>query len=413
MRAPLDGVDHVVVVAAHPDDETLGVGGLLASLGPSVAVDVVVATDGEASHPASPTHTPERLATRRRAEVREAVGLLAPHARLHLLGLPDGGLADPDATAELVARLVRLVGTDGTGTALVSTYRRDGHPDHEAAARAASSAAWRTDARLLQFPIWWWPWRPGQPLPEERVHRIPLSGQARDRKRRALAGHVSQVEPLSDRPGDEVLLPEDVLVHFRGPDEVLVAVEPGEESPFEDLHREEEDPWDVRDGWYERRKRALTLAALPHERYAVALEVGCSVGALAADLATRCDRVVAVDEAGEALRAAGGDASGRVELVRARLPEDWHAVPGDVELVVVSEVGYFLSPRRLRDLAGRVRGLLDGAPRATVLACHWRHEIVGWPLRGDDVHAVLEEELGLARRSSLVEEDVVLTVWSR
>ena len=84
-----------------------------------------------------------------------------------------------------------------------------------------------------------------------------------------------------------------------------------------------------------------------------------------------------------------------------------------MDLVLVSEVGYFLSPGRLRALAGRVRRSLEGTPRATVLACHWRHEIVGWPLRGDDVHALLEEELGLPRRSSLLEEDVVLTVWSR
>jgi hypothetical protein len=88
-------------------------------------------------------------------------------------------------------------------------------------------------------------------------------------------------------------------------------------------------------------------------------------------------------------------------------------VPEDVELVVVSEVGYFLSPGRLRTLARRVRKRLADRPRATVVACHWRHEIVGWPLRGDDVHAVLETELGLPRRSRLVEDDVVLTVWSR
>ena len=53
------------------------------------------------------------------------------------------------------------------------------------------------------------------------------------------------------------------------------------------------------------------------------------------------------------------------------------------------------------------------AARAAVLACHWRHEIVGWPLRADDVHAILEAELGLPRRTTTVEDDVLLTVWSR
>ena len=52
-----------LLLAAHPDDETLGAGGLLARLArDGVRCDVVVLTDGEGSHPDSPTHTPARLA---------------------------------------------------------------------------------------------------------------------------------------------------------------------------------------------------------------------------------------------------------------------------------------------------------------------------------------------------------------
>ena len=88
--SPLDlaGVRRVVVLSAHPDDEALGAAGLIRrmhSLG--AQVDVLVATDGEASHPGSPTHSPERIAALRRSEMCRALGHLAPRARLRPLGL--------------------------------------------------------------------------------------------------------------------------------------------------------------------------------------------------------------------------------------------------------------------------------------------------------------------------------------
>lgn len=408
----LAGIGHVVVVAAHPDDETLGVGGLLAGIPTAVTIDVVVATDGNASHPDSSTHTAADLARIRRRETEHAVGLLAPHARLHLLGMPDGGLTG--AQDELTAALVRLMRPGES--VLLAPYRHDGHPDHEAAARAAAAAAWRTDTRLLEYPIWLWHWQGPDSLPWAAVRRVDLRPEERDRKARAVAVHRSQTAPLSDRPGDEVLLPAELLAHFARQWETLLVAEPGERSPFEPLHTDQADPWQVRTSWYERRKRALTLAALPHERYDVCVEVGCSVGALAEDLLSRCGTVVAVDESSAALsRVTGAD---RLRTVRATLPEEWalleEQLADDVDLVVLSEVGYFLSPNRLRELARRAAGLVAGAPRATVLACHWRHDIVGWPLIGDDVHDVLEEVLGAAglrRHSHLVEGDVVLTAW--
>lgn len=410
---PLDlsEISHLLVVAAHPDDETLGVGGLLAGLPADVALDVVVAADGSGSHPDSPTHTPTDLARIRRREAEHALRLLAPRARLHLLDLPDGDLAAH--RNDLTAALVRLVRPGES--VLLAPYRHDGHPDHEAAAQATAATAWRTDARLLEYPIWLWHWQAPDALPWAAVRRVDLPAAQRERKSAAVVAHHSQVAPLSAHPGDEVLLPAEVLAHFARPWETLLVAEPGEPSPFEALHTDEPDPWQVHTSWYERRKRALTLAMLPHEQYAVGVEVGCSVGALAADLLERCESVVAVDESSAAL--ARVENADRLRTVQACLPEQWPLLaghlPDDVDLVVLSEVGYFLSPARLRQLAEHVAQLVTG-PRATVLACHWRHDIVGWALTGDAVHAVLEEVLGAAelrRHSHLVEDDVVLTTW--
>ena len=86
-----DALAKTAVVAAHPDDETLGAAGLLqraASRG--VAIEVLVATLGENPHPASPTHIPGKLATTRVIELEKALKILAPAARHQVLGLPDG-----------------------------------------------------------------------------------------------------------------------------------------------------------------------------------------------------------------------------------------------------------------------------------------------------------------------------------
>src|ERR1700710_724852 len=90
-----DGAGRLTVVAAHPDDESLGAGGLIASAARAGwSVDVIVATDGDASHPNSPTHDPAVLAQIRRREVVAAVAVLAPEATLTFLALPDGRLGD-------------------------------------------------------------------------------------------------------------------------------------------------------------------------------------------------------------------------------------------------------------------------------------------------------------------------------
>ena len=110
--------------------------------------------------------------------------------------------------------------------------------------------------------------------------------------------------PLSSAPGDETLLDAEFLAHFEREHEWFV-VTPGVDSTddeLDELHRDAVDPWGVDSRWYERRKRELLLAVLPRARFASALEVGCSTGALTEALSERADTVLGVDDSADRAR---------------------------------------------------------------------------------------------------------------
>jgi len=180
-------------------------------------------------------------------------------------------------------------------------------------------------------------------------------------------------------------------------------------SYFDTLYAAAEDPWDYRRRWYEARKRALTLAALPHARYASAFEPGCAIGELSAALAERCDRLLISDGCAAAVALARqrfAESSG-VQVEQRLLPEQWPEERFD--LVVFSEWGYYLDGDSLARLLARMRESLqeDGV----LLACHWRHPIDGCMLDGDAVHHLLDAHLDLPRLSSHREDDFLLDVW--
>ncbi len=209
----LEGIGRVVVLAAHPDDESLGAGGLVAAAHRAgLEVVVVVATRGEGSHPRSPTVDRERLAALRSDELRSAARTAVARAcEPHLVGWPDGAVADHED--DLATYVVDLVG-DGRHTLLVATWRHDGHPDHEAVGRAAATVAARTGARLLEYPVWFWHWARPEQAPWADARRLDLTADSAERKRAAIVEHRTQVQALSDLPGDEVLLEPAFLEHF-------------------------------------------------------------------------------------------------------------------------------------------------------------------------------------------------------
>ena len=178
---------------------------------------------------------------------------------------------------------------------------------------------------------------------------------------------------------------------------------------FDLLFEGNDDPWEFRSRWYESRKRALTLASLPLARYANCYEPGCANGELSAGLAERCDRLLASDGSLHAVRLSTERLAGlsHVRIRQERVPFQW---PDETfDLIVISEFAYYLSPTELGLLIERtLKSIRAGG---TVLACHWRRNISGCALNGDEIHQRFNEYLSLPRLTQLVEQDFRLDVW--
>lgn len=215
----------VVAVVPHPDDEALGCGGLLALLADArVPVDVILVTDGSASHPASRHWPPARLAALRREEMRESLARLGlERAPLADLALPDGAVPGPgDPGFALAAQTIAETLDASLARTLVAPWRRDAHADHRACHGLVREALVRRRRRcairVFEYAVW-----DERAAAEDR----PLSGEAiewtldiaaaRQRKAGAIAAHRSQCGlVVEDDPGGFVL-PEAMRERAAGP----------------------------------------------------------------------------------------------------------------------------------------------------------------------------------------------------
>lgn len=223
----------VAVIAPHPDDETIGCGGLIALLAlRRQPVNVLLLSDGGMSHPRSLLWLRPARARLRLAEF---------HAALHILGIeadsaqalqwPDGALPDAgtprfdDAVAELLPRLTAI-----RPNTLLLPWRRDPHADHRAASALgrAANAGLPRPARLLEYAVWA-PHRGAEAtrpaLGETLAWRVDIKTVSQ-RKLKAISAHRSQLGGvIHDDPGGFVLPPE-MLAACAQPFEIFYEVQP-------------------------------------------------------------------------------------------------------------------------------------------------------------------------------------------
>lgn len=218
----LVGDGGLVVVAPHPDDESLGCGGLLAmATAARRQCRVVVVTDGAASHPNSPSWSGARLRALREREAiaaGEELGLCA--SNFVMLGLSDGEgdkwRDDRSATAALADAI-----EDVAATAVFVTWEHDPHCDHRAAARLCDAAA-RGRARLARwrYPVWG---HTAQAAPRQTPAGLRLDISAfLSRKAAAVARHRSQTTDMIDDDPQGFRLSPDMLARFARPFEIFL-----------------------------------------------------------------------------------------------------------------------------------------------------------------------------------------------
>lgn len=180
---------------------------------------------------------------------------------------------------------------------------------------------------------------------------------------------------------------------------------------FETMYEGADDPWRLAERWYEQRKYALTVAALPLPRYRRAFEPACSVGELTRRLADRCEEVLACDRVASAVATARQRTAqwDQVEVRQLTVPEEWP--DGTFDLIVLSEMLYYLDAAGVDRLLDLALGALE--PGGTLVTVHWDHAVAEHLAAGSGIADRLARVPGLRLLADHREPDFVLQVHGR
>jgi len=223
--AAVAGRGGVVVIAPHPDDESLGCGGLISqACAEGRRVKVIVVSDGTGSHPRSRAYPRTRLRALRESEARRAASALGLAPRcVDFLRLRDRFVPGGGPTARVAVERIVAAAREIDATALFVSWRHDPHCDHRAAYFLARAAQRELGSALFEYSIWGAALQASTPVtPATAGFRLKI-GRMRALKRRAIAMHKSQVSAMiGDDPSGFRLSAKDLL-RLSGPFEAYVA----------------------------------------------------------------------------------------------------------------------------------------------------------------------------------------------
>ena len=220
-------VEPILVVAPHPDDETLGCAGaiaLLRSMGHTVYI--LVMSDGTQSHPHSRKYPKAALQQLREAETCRAMEILGVEEPcITFFALPDGAIATALAPGSAAIDQCQTYLANITPQLILLPWRHDPHPDHRATWQILQTALARLDLcpRLLEYPIWDWDIHQRQLLAEPAVQPWRLDiAEVFALKQQAISAYLSQTTDLiNDDPTGFRLTPE-MLGNFTQPWELYL-----------------------------------------------------------------------------------------------------------------------------------------------------------------------------------------------
>lgn len=182
-------------------------------------------------------------------------------------------------------------------------------------------------------------------------------------------------------------------------------------TEFERAYRADPDPWNYTTSDYERRKYRATLEACGSGPFDHALELGGSIGVFSAKLAPRCRRLTTVDFSATAVRLAEVKlrTHPQVTALLGAIPTELPAGPFD--LIVASEVLYYLQRPSLETTLARLRASL--VPGGRIVCVHWRPAGPERPVSAEQVHDAIRSEPWLEVVASARTDGYLLDVLER
>lgn len=228
----------ILVVAPHPDDETLGCGGAIALLCQlNIPVKVLIVSDGTKSHPNSVAYPSPVLKKLREQESLAALAVLGVASEaVTFLGLPDGAVPGRrgDEVIEKIQEyknalaLVTQYLNNSTPSIIFLPYREDPHPDHRASWQlfAAGIENLTYVPRIVEYLIWDWDLEQrGNFSQQIEAWRYDISSVL-ELKQQAIAKYRSQISDLIDDDPEGFRLTPQMLENFTQPWEVYLEIKP-------------------------------------------------------------------------------------------------------------------------------------------------------------------------------------------